>query len=768
MAGDVGSSMGIGGSGGSFSRKTELVADLNSAFKSLNSTLKETERLTAKIAGNIKGSGIGGKGGGADLGLGLGNSSGTKTVTETSSMSGGGQSMGGNLLSALGNLLKTGLFSTMQAAPTIANAFEANTLQSSYAFSGGAGGLGGFDKTARALATGGTSLDPSGMDSLRAAMAGSMSGAGPAGASYGGFIKSIQAMSNVSPFISQEAHAAAFLSMQSPSNVNMAKMIGINMRDSKTGGMRSTVDIVNDLWSWMQTNKKSPGPITQADLDLGLQPGGSLDSVLNQYFSGTPELRVDIVRMIRQKATGKGFGKADVLKTGAQTSAQASQGKVASSATDYVLSAQKYEMEGFKAANTAISALNTKFAELARNSGAFQKLLESKGFIDTFSQGMNGAGGAMMTGLGAFGGSLLGNLFGKGGGVGKIGSWLKNAGGKIGSLGSKAWNGLKTGGKAVWGAVKGGASKIAGVADEAGMWTQEALPFIETGAEIVGEEALSGVAEVGTAGVATPIEIATQALVAKQIWDLTHKKKKPGGKGGGTDNGTVIPTRTKPLSGNPQITSPYGEIRYLNTSQGHNATYGKPHKGVDFEATEGTPVYAVTDGKIIPTSFDATGYGNWAKISGVDGFDTIYGHLTSLAAQGDVKAGQLIGYSGNTGNSTGPHLHFQVEQGGTPTDPLNYLNGAGNASGSVSPLKPSLSIAKGPGYLALQAGGEGNVPASDLSFSSKHDSHGPINYGGVTINISVPSGTPIDAKAIAQEVKQSLQEDSIRMKAVAF
>jgi hypothetical protein len=777
VAGDVGSSMGIGGSGGSFSRKTELVADLNSAFKTLNNTLKETERLTAQISKNIKGSMPGGKGGGPDLGLGLGSSSGTKTVTEVSTMS---SNNGGNLLSNLGSslfsLIKTAAGAGMQAMPTVSNALEANTLQSRFAFQGGAGGAGGFNKSAMALATGGTSTDQTGMDSMRASMSGNGAGLGPGSVGYGGFIQGIQAMSNVNPFISQQSAGESIVSLNSAKNVNMARMIGINIRDSKTGGMRSAAEIVNDIWSYLNQNKTGSGAISQADLDLSLQPGGALDSILNNYFSGTPELRIELIGLLRQKATGRGFSKVDALKTGASTKAIQSQGSLAASATNATLSSQQYEMKGFEQANSALTGINNEFAKLATNSVAFQKLLQAKGFTDTFAAGGNGGGAALMGGLSSFAGNLVGSI---------AGPLVKSLMGRGGSLAETIVE--KTGlralfpklaldlfGKLSIGAIlaqllQGPITKmLEGLGHMLGINKGSTVSKAGHAAATAGFDALKGAGIGATIGSVVPgVGTAIGAGVGASIGAVYGLFS---GWGSGGSDGTVSdPHFSKPLTGNPQITSPYGEVRYLKTPQGRNASYGKPHKGVDFGANEGTPVYAVKDGKVIPTGYDATGYGNYAKIAGADGFDTIYGHLSSISANGDIKAGQVIGYSGNSGNSTGPHLHFQVEKDGNPTDPLAYLSGAGNANGQANPLNPATVLSPKSTFLSLSAaGGEGNVPASDMRFSTKHETHGAVNYGGVTININVPYGTTVDAKAIAAQVKQSLEEDSIRAKAVTF
>ncbi len=102
--------------------------------------------------------------------------------------------------------------------------------------------------------------------------------------------------------------------------------------------------------------------------------------------------------------------------------------------------------------------------------------------------------------------------------------------------------------------------------------------------------------------------------------------------------------------------------------------YYRPHHGVDYAAPAGTPVYSVGDGVVITKAFQKGGAGNYLKIKHNETYTTSYMHLKGYAkgiTQGcHVKQGQLIGYVGSTGASTGPHLDFRVFKNGTPIDPL--------------------------------------------------------------------------------------------------
>jgi murein DD-endopeptidase MepM/ murein hydrolase activator NlpD len=98
------------------------------------------------------------------------------------------------------------------------------------------------------------------------------------------------------------------------------------------------------------------------------------------------------------------------------------------------------------------------------------------------------------------------------------------------------------------------------------------------------------------------------------------------------------------------------------------------HTGLDFAVPHSSPVYAATNGVVTSTGWGG-GYGNLIKIQHADNVQTWYAHLSTIAVQTNqqVKAGAQIGAVGSTGNSTGPHLHFEVRVNGTPRDPEPWL-----------------------------------------------------------------------------------------------
>lgn len=113
---------------------------------------------------------------------------------------------------------------------------------------------------------------------------------------------------------------------------------------------------------------------------------------------------------------------------------------------------------------------------------------------------------------------------------------------------------------------------------------------------------------------------------------------------------------------------------YTFTS-GFKWRWGKLHSGVDLAVDEGTPVYAADNGKVIVAEDSGNGYGNYIILDHQNGYKTLYGHNSELLVSvGDIVAkGDKIALSGNTGNSTGPHLHFEIHVGDEKVDPQQYV-----------------------------------------------------------------------------------------------
>ena len=134
------------------------------------------------------------------------------------------------------------------------------------------------------------------------------------------------------------------------------------------------------------------------------------------------------------------------------------------------------------------------------------------------------------------------------------------------------------------------------------------------------------------------------------------------------DNPPSNASWTTPVSGY-RLTSAFGMRKHpvLKVTRMHN--------GIDMACPAGTPIYATRAGTVTRTAYQASGAGNYVSINHLDGFSSIYMHMTHyVVSQGQtVSQGQIIGYVGNTGISTGDHLHFGISYAGTYVNPLAYI-----------------------------------------------------------------------------------------------
>jgi len=101
----------------------------------------------------------------------------------------------------------------------------------------------------------------------------------------------------------------------------------------------------------------------------------------------------------------------------------------------------------------------------------------------------------------------------------------------------------------------------------------------------------------------------------------------------------------------------------------------KFHAGLDFTAPQGTPIYATADGVVTTAGSTGNGYGNHVVINHGYGYETLYGHMFRVKVRSGqkVKRGEVIGYVGSTGKSTGPHCHYEVHKNGEKIDPIYFF-----------------------------------------------------------------------------------------------
>jgi peptidoglycan hydrolase-like protein with peptidoglycan-binding domain len=168
------------------------------------------------------------------------------------------------------------------------------------------------------------------------------------------------------------------------------------------------------------------------------------------------------------------------------------------------------------------------------------------------------------------------------------------------------------------------------------------------------------------------------------------------------------------LRGATAISAPGDPVRFIRPLPGPIGDGfgwippGRWHTGIDFPANKGTPIGAGGRGTVVFAGLNTGGYGNLVVVRHRLGFESWYAHMSVIAASVGqyVVGGTRIGYVGSTGHSTGPHLHFEVRQFGTPIDPvprlLGYIAASSSATGS-----DGASAGSGGGAKAKTAGKKG-------------------------------------------------------------
>jgi murein DD-endopeptidase MepM/ murein hydrolase activator NlpD len=681
MASDFMSKFGIGGQSGN---KVRLVADLTSEYAKLNTVLEKTKKLSEDIAKNLrkatgKGGGTGDVMGGMNLppigpaaNIPMGQGSGDFTslgfqgkgagklevTTPTGFVSPNRKAEVWDNFKANIGQLGLGLAAGGAQAVDVEGMIMNDVVRRRFGFYSGQPGTQAGSGAMRTLMNRGTFMDP--MDAAGAVSAGASMGLMPGMKNYNTVLNSMATVSNLTPGVSGEQAAGAVSGLNQARNVNMLRMIGINVRNEQ-GLMRGFEDIANDLWSTLTRQKTGAGKITAEDLALSLQPGNSLDMLLNQYFGNDPVLRQSVVAALYQKAGGGSFSKESLQKSGANPEVTQSFGRRKAAEYGAIDTFTDAGTRGVITSNDMLTNVANVFADAT---GLF------KSAVDVFV-GFTSGGQNIMGAFGGAPGTILGSVvnFGR-------------------NLFSKAAGGEGVGGEGV-----------------------------------------------GGSGVSSPLK--------GKLSTPTH-----------------------------------GEF-------GNQASFrSRKHRGVDFRANTGDPVFAVKDGTVVKAG-DEGDLGNMVRIKHKDGNRTVYAHLSKIAARKDssVSAGELIGYAGYSGgvNPKGPagaHLHLGLEtSSGKAIDPSAFLSGASPVSSAdegeasdTAETKPKSLWSQTSGSSSLwsdspttdAAGGEGVGAIGGSSYVSVGNSG--VNYGGVTVNINVPTGTALNEEKLAREIKRVLaDEEQLRM-----
>ena len=148
----------------------------------------------------------------------------------------------------------------------------------------------------------------------------------------------------------------------------------------------------------------------------------------------------------------------------------------------------------------------------------------------------------------------------------------------------------------------------------------------------------------------------------------------------GWESGVVNPYKNSVIPATKQISLRGARMpvkwNVVTSHYGYRPRFGRTHKGVDLKANVGDTIYAAFDGKVRLTKFERGGYGFYVIVRHDNGLETVYGHLSRFLCKPDqyVKAGTPIALSGNTGRSTGPHLHFETRFMGYAINPEAIYN----------------------------------------------------------------------------------------------
>lgn len=155
-------------------------------------------------------------------------------------------------------------------------------------------------------------------------------------------------------------------------------------------------------------------------------------------------------------------------------------------------------------------------------------------------------------------------------------------------------------------------------------------------------------------------QLYVQSKSFDEVWDLVKNKAQML-----SSIPAIQPVANKNLS---RVASGYGwRIHPIYKTE-------KMHTGMDFTAPVGTEIFATGNGTVQKIEKDGRGYGNNVMINHGYGYQTLYAHMSKIIVRPGqkVKRGDLIGYVGNSGTSTGPHLHYEVRKSGNPVNPVNF------------------------------------------------------------------------------------------------
>jgi hypothetical protein len=242
----------------------------------------------------------------------------------------------------------------------------------------------------------------------------------------------------------------------------------------------------------------------------------------------------------------------------------------------------------------------------------------------------------------------------------------------------------------------------------------------------------------------------------------------PLGQAGSLNNVTAGTTASlrQPFQGSFTITQPFGPTS--STIEPAYEGYSHFHTGIDFSTPSGTPVVAAGSGTVVAAGWSQDGFGNKVIIDHGNGLRTLYGHLkqVNVMVGKSIQAGQQLGLSGSTGESTGPHLHFGVEKNGVWVDPSPYLSGASSVANTAT-LNQGMGFGALPLMMFSPYQGYSLGQAIPLASGMPYTDPATLGMASQASAASIPSATPAGAATPGQSTGGSASLDSLIQRVAA-
>lgn len=554
----------------------------------------------------------------------------------------------------------------------------------------------------------GGGLTSAGSDAIVAGYLGA-AGMAASGAAGSTFQQTLRATGNAAKYLNMDNLAAvrAIEGLTSgPGSGNMMNMYGIFTADPRTGKPYTQGQIFEQM---AQRFSAGQPRATEAETLESLRRGALGSNIRNSGMSADQQALFAQYMIERSRGnymdlSDQGAMDAMMKKAGAEGNANpfASAYRINTAQTGAMQSAESNYLKAIQDATPAIEAMNKAAGEFAAGALGYAKAFTDTLMGDQATSGAVGATGGLLQTLGGIaGGALAGKMFAGGGkvmgGAGKLGGFAKGFG--LSTIGVLAGEGIK----AATGNEQGGIGNKLG----------NALSLGSTGAGIG--------AMIGSVipGIGTAVGAGIGGALGGTIGFFTGGEQSSVGAGGTTDTTGGF---ARPVSGG-NISAYYGQ-------KGDVWAAGY-HKGTDFAVPTGTPVYAAASGVVSKANYGggSHSFGLYVAIEHGGGYTTIYAHLSqALVSPGEsVIKGQLIAKSGESGNVTGPHLHFEVRKNGNAVSPGSLLSGgipndASSGAGSNEGLGKGNSIADNAANsildVVLGGGAGGSALVSAISFST--------------------------------------------------